>query len=194
MEGDMSQPSADRIDIHACTKEMDGGRVPHGMRADRFCFERRHRQAGLRHDSAHQVVDAETGERLAPIVEEDGVMHSAISHRPCDHGCGCWPEWTIASLASYPHQSNRWSISERKIRYDQVSGFVNTSAGVVEKEQQGMVTDYLFCALIGCLQHGVHLGFVEIRHHGFRGFLERNGANLSAPGNVLRAVHADELG
>ena len=67
----MSQPSADRIDIHACTKEMDGGRVPHGMRADRFCFERRHRQAGLRHDPAHQVVDAETGERLAAIVQEE---------------------------------------------------------------------------------------------------------------------------
>ena len=52
--------------------------MSYGMRADRFCFERRHRKAGLRYDPAHQVVDAETGERLAPIVLEDGVMRGAI--------------------------------------------------------------------------------------------------------------------
>src|SRR5437867_606457 len=85
------------------------------------------------------TVLAETGERLAPIVQEDGVMHSAVSHRPFDHGCSCWPEWTKPSLVSFPNQSNRWSISEREIRYDEVSGFVNASPGVVEKEQQGMV-------------------------------------------------------
>jgi hypothetical protein len=44
---------------------------------------------GLRHDPAHQVVDAETGERLAAIVQENGVMCGAINHQPFDHGCRC---------------------------------------------------------------------------------------------------------
>jgi hypothetical protein len=46
---------------------------------------------------------------------------------------------------------------------------------------------------MGRSQEGIDLRLVEIGDGGFRGFLERDRADLGTPGHVFRAVQADIL-
>ena len=60
VKGDMSEPGANGIDVHAGTEHMDGTRMSNAMRADQLLRERWQGLTRLYNGAADETIDAET--------------------------------------------------------------------------------------------------------------------------------------
>lgn len=74
----------------------------------------------------------------------------------------------------------------------QVGCLVRPHTGIVEKQQQGVVTSTLRCTSIWASKERIHFSLVEIGHHRSCSLLVRDAAQLGAPLDMFRAVLANE--
>ena len=74
VDRDVTQPCADRVDIHARAQEVRGGRVPDHVRADRFFGERRTRDRCCCHVPCDGRVDDKPRDGRSPPVAEHGLV------------------------------------------------------------------------------------------------------------------------
>ena len=63
-EGDMAEPGADGVDVHAGAEQVRRRGVPEGVWTDAFSRERRHHFRRHEYMAFDDGMDAETGERL----------------------------------------------------------------------------------------------------------------------------------
>lgn len=71
VDGHVSQPCSDGVDIDTGAKQVRGGRVPNGVRADSSAKQRRMRGSSSADVVAEHRVDAMAGNRLAKPIEKD---------------------------------------------------------------------------------------------------------------------------
>jgi hypothetical protein len=73
-------------------------------------------------------------------------------------------------------------------------GFIRTSAGVVEEQQQDMISVPDPCGLVGNSQQHIDLTFVQVADRDMGRSLELHRTKLRRPAKILRAALADEGG
>ncbi|MNF59330.1 hypothetical protein D3C84_409160 [compost metagenome] len=81
-----------------------------------------------------------------------------------------------------------------QIRHLELRGLSGAGSGVVQEQQQRMVTDSLRRLHIRCSQECVHLWLLQVRDLRAGKLPERNRENAPRPFQVFRAVLADEAG
>src|ERR1039457_1878833 len=172
VQRDVSQPTADGIDVDACTQQMDGTCVPHGVRTDSFLFEGRHFCARLDQRPLHEVIDAKPGERLTKAVQKHSFMRGTATHQGFEHLGSVRPQWAASSLVAFTLQTDGTERTPGEIPHRGMRGFVDSCTGVVEEQQHCVVARALFGASIRRSQYRIHLRFVEVGHCGFGGLPE----------------------
>src|ERR1035437_2830390 len=103
----MAEPSSDSVDIDSSAKQMGGGCMADGMRADPFLAHLRHATHGGTRISQHDLMDAEACQWHRTTIEEHSfrvtLLGDEVSQRS---GCGR-PEWTDANLAALAVKAHR---------------------------------------------------------------------------------------
>jgi len=87
----MTEPCANRIDVHAGAEEMHGGCMADGVRADPFIPQRRRIFGRFVDGAGDQGVDAVSSDRLSADVKEDTLVARTLKacseHLVQDLGC-----------------------------------------------------------------------------------------------------------
>ena len=70
LEGDVAEPRTNRVDVHSGTKEMHGGRMANGVRADLLVPQRRHFLGRFVDGAGDQGVNTVSCDRRSADVKE----------------------------------------------------------------------------------------------------------------------------
>jgi hypothetical protein len=83
---------------------------------------------------------------------------------------------------------------ELKVANDQLGHLISAGAGVVEKQQESIVSSSLRGLLIGRCQKRIHLSSIEIWDQALGRLFEWNSADLAAPHYVFWTMLAHKAG
>ena len=157
------------------------------MRADSFCRERRHFDLSQADAPFDQGVNAKTCNGLTTAIEKDACLRGAVRDEVSEFSNGARPQRAMTFFTTLAADLHR-ATGQVEFANEQLCGFLGASSGVVEKQQQSVVATALGRLAIRGTQERIHLRFVEIGDDYLAGFFERNGTDLTAPGNVFRTV------
>jgi len=191
----VTEPRADRVDVHAGAKQMDGGRMSERMGAHALRLQRGSRFGGLPHRARDQVVNAEAGHWLTANVAEDQFVSRAIeacAEQLAKNLRGVRPQRTCAGLATLPEEAHRRCGVERDGADGEFGSFGGASAGVVEEQEQSVIALALRASAIGHCEQRIDLGFLQVGHGGCRRSAQWDGVDLSSVLDELRHLAGDE--
>jgi hypothetical protein len=97
----MPEPGPNRVDVHAGTEKVGGGRVANGVGADPFSFQGGHFGLGPADISFDQRVDAETGDGKTAAIEKDTCRRGAAGDDDSEFSNGVRPQRTTALFAAF---------------------------------------------------------------------------------------------
>ena len=100
IDGDMTEPRSDGVDVDAGAEQMCGCRMPDRVRTDGSVQERWIGSCCGADVITKHPVDAVAGNRLAKSVEEDRLFGQAVAGESEQRGRGDWPEWTTTCLVA----------------------------------------------------------------------------------------------
>src|ERR1035438_4508313 len=99
----------------------------------------------------------------------------------------------MALLAAFTSDLHRSTI-QVQFADEQLRGLMRARTGVVQKQQQRVIST----SLIGCSVRGakksVHMRLFQVRQQSLAGFFERDGTNLATPSDMFWAVLSDKPG
>src|SRR5712692_2687579 len=106
------------------------------------------------------------------------------------------PQWTMPSLAAFADQTNgtRPIGPDIEIVDGRCCGLAGAGAGVVEEQQEAVITPAVLAGAVRSGQQRVHLRLVEIAEAGPVVSFEGHRPDLAAPGNQLWTSLADKGG
>jgi hypothetical protein len=103
VQGHVSEPATDRVDVNTCTEQVTGGRMTNRMRTDAFGFERRYRRARLPHRSSYQGVDTKPSQRLSETVQEHSFVRTTAAHQSLEQAGSLGPQRTVPNLVAFAY-------------------------------------------------------------------------------------------
>ena len=135
----MAEPAPDDVDFDAGFEKVDGGGVPEGVRADPAAGAGVIEVGGV---PAHDLVDAEAGERLAARGEDRGlgaVRRAGRCEQCAEQVRGLMPQRAGPPLVSLAVQAREGVLAEVEVPGAQVSCLLGSCASVVKEQQQRAV-------------------------------------------------------
>ena len=114
VQGDVTKPCSNRIDVDASAKEVYRRRVPNRVRANALALHRLDLFSRLRCAGGHDSMDAEPRHWLTGSAAEHLVFESTRSHQwpKCIRGLG--PQRTDPPLVALAENAHRWRGAELK--------------------------------------------------------------------------------
>jgi len=192
----MTEPSANRVDVNTPAKEMSCAGVSNGMGADAFGCHRGNLFRNSRGIALDHGMDTEAGQRLAKTIEKDSLGRMAAFNEHLQPPCRVRPKWAVTKLITFSSNSNGGIVTVRigqlQIANQKLCGFIGSGAGVIQEQQEDMISLSLSRALIGSVQQRIHLQFFKVGNRLRTCFLEGYAANLSRPADVFWAMKADK--
>ena len=144
--------------------------------------------------SADEAMNAVAGDGWAAVIKEYRLIRRAVPGE-CKQLPGCGrPQGTstgLAALATYFDMAHGVG-PEIQVLNPQARCLRSAGAGVVEKQEQGVVAPAEHGVAIRCGEERVHLRLFQVGDFGTMETLKRNSANRSAPCDVLGAVFGNE--
>src|SRR5712691_6352433 len=105
---DMTEPRSDGIDIHTCTQEMHGGRMPDSMGTDRLGTQRWDLLARFVCIMFDHRPDTKARQWVSGSVEKHRRIGATAVNEEVEHRDRRGPEWTIAHLVAFADEPHRW--------------------------------------------------------------------------------------
>ena len=166
LDGDVSEPRADGIDVDAGAQQVRRGRVPNRVGADPLALEARHVGRRVARMADHEIMHTESRHRLRTPVDEDRCGVRSTGDERFQGGGGPRPERTPPHFRSFAHQAygGLMCIGQVEVADGEASDFVGARAGVVEKEEDRVVPEAESSRSVGRVEERVHLWFFKIRH------------------------------
>ena len=194
----MSQPSANGVDVDAGPKQMSSGCMPERVWTDDLVFKGRCLNGSFFDIALDQGMDAEAGDGLTAAIEEEVVCGGTSLDERADFTDGLRPERASAKFVAFASDHNSRMIplgnmGKLEIRDGGLSRLIGASPGVIEEEQENMVTTLLKGRSQGGRQEGVHFRFFEVGDSRARGFFEGDSSDLAAPLKMFWTILADEV-
>lgn len=106
IDGDMTEPRSDGVDVDAGAEQMRGCRMPDRVRTNGSVQEGWMRSCCGADVIAKHPVDAMAGNRLAKSVEEDRLFGRAVAGESEQRSPSDWPEWATTCLVALAPKLN----------------------------------------------------------------------------------------
>ena len=146
---------------------------------------------GLAYVPLDECVDAKACHRMAAAIEKNRCRGGAVCDEICKFSNSDRPQWAVTLFATFAADL-RGAACQVEFAHEQLCGFLGASPGVIEKQQQGVIAATLGSLAVWGCQERIHLWFIQIGDHCLAGFFERDGTDLTTPGNVFRTVLSHE--
>jgi hypothetical protein len=188
IQGARPEPRPDRMPIAPSPEPMNRGGVAHGVRADGRGASGRDWLAGDHGGTVDARLHANARARLRAALEQHG-SPGGVMVQPWGqnlHGRG--PQGTGADAVPWAPPRDRGRRRSRASRHGHGRGGTGTGPSMIQDQAPRLVPTPLGRGVVGCRQHGVHLGLVQVRHLGRGRVRAGEGAARAAPGEMLRAM------
>jgi hypothetical protein len=187
----MPEPGADGVDVHAGTEQVSGRGMSNGVGTYPFSRQRGHLDLDFVGVPLDEVMDAEACDGMPAAIEEDTSCRGAVRDESLEFLNRARPQRTLPLFATLAANFHR-TTHHIQFADEQLCGFVGASSRVVEKQQQRVVATALSGLTARGAEERIPLRLVQKGDDRLGGLFKRDGADLTTPGNVLRAVLADE--
>jgi hypothetical protein len=166
------------------------------MRAHAFFLKRGHGFKGSGYRAFDEGVDAEASDgRTAHTEEQESISRSfeARAQQGAQDLGGVRPERAKPNLATLSQDPNEGRRSKIQGSYGQVGGFIGTSTGVIEEEEQRVIPLTLGTATVRRCEESVHLLSLEIRYRRRKSLTQRHSLDLGSQVNKFGNTPAYEV-
>ena len=128
----MTEPVADRHEVHTGFQQMDGGAVPHAVRVEPLADETGTRGARAGAVLREQISHAESRQRCAAVIDEEGWRRgrreAALADVHPEQLRGLRPQRTEPLFSSFAEQTDMRRGDELQILRTQVENLLDAGA------------------------------------------------------------------
>ena len=134
LQGHVSQPGPNRIDVDAGTQQMNGGRVSDRMRTHPFGRQRGQLCRRLVRQAFHQRMETKAREGSLTAIEEDALSRRTLTDECCQRVHGRTPEGARTAFVPFPPQLDRGRMGQCEVGNRHVDGLTRPCTRAIEKE------------------------------------------------------------